>query len=424
MSCSLRGSAWRQRLIEDVAARLFSPPPGRGQGTVGDHGSIGAEVELLPLRADDGRPVPIVADETGPGSMGFLEPLARSRGWRVEPGPHGAPNVSLPAGGVISFEPGGQIEYASPPHGSVGELVADLDRVVPPLVEAAAEAGVRLVGAGIDPVNPLARARLLLPGSRYQVMHRYLSALGEAGPRMMLQTAALQVNVDLGDTGGPDAHLRWRVLNAAAPYLTAIFANAGVYAGADTGCASFRALQWRRLDTRRTGLLGRAPDAAAEYTDFALEAGWMFGPDERPFADHMLEGRATLDDWRTHLTTLFPEVRPRGFLEIRGVDALPPEWLAAPAALVAGLLADPVTLLHAADLLGRPDPLLLHDAASAGLREPRLAGPARELFGLALQAGERTRTLTGRARDVAWRYFERFTARGLSPADGEVGAAA
>lgn len=439
-SCSIQASPWGRRLLEDVRERLFTPPAIRSAGA-----RYGAEVELLVLDAESGRPVTIFGDEvpdadpaaesgvirSGPaartGSLTFLRAYGEPLGWHVESGPHGAPRLRLPGGGIISYEPGGQIEYATPPHPTVAALAADLDAVVPPLVAAAADAGLRLLGQGIDPVNPLERARPVLPGERYVALRRYLARIGEAGPRMMLQTAAIQVNVELADPGGRDADLRYRTLHAAAPYLTAIFANSGRYADEDTGFASFRARQWRLLDRRRTGLLGREMSLAGEYADFGLDAGWIFAPEDHepePFSEWMIRGQVSLEDWRKHLTTLFPEVRPRGFLEIRSIDALPPEWVTVPTSLVGGLLADPASLREAAAVVGAPDSMLLQDAARAGLSDPRLARGATALFEIALRAGARTGVLEGRGLEVATVFFERYTARGRTVGGGGVGAAA
>ena len=431
-SCTVRGSPWHRRLLRDVAERLFSAPAGRPPGA-----RYGAEVELLVLDAESGLPLTIFGEEGGGageggeggrgGSLAFLQAYGAPLGWRTVPGPHGAPAIHLPGGGTITYEPGGQIEYATTPRGSIAELTAELEGVIPPLVAAAADAGIRLLGRGIDPVNPLERARAVLPGERYTAMRRYLARIGEAGPRMMLQTAAIQVNVELADPEGRDAEARWRVLNAAAPYLTAIFANSSVHAGEETGFASFRARQWRLLDRRRTGLLGREADAVAEYTDFGLEAGWIFGPADReaePFVEWVVRGEATVEDWRKHLTTLFPEIRPRGFLEVRSIDALPPEWCAVPAILTAGLCADGRGLAEAGEVVGGPDSVLLQDAARLGLAEPRLARGAAALFEIALRAGERTGVLDAHALDLAGAFFSAYTARGRMPCSGGVDAAA
>lgn len=417
MTGSLHDSPDRRRLLEDLRKRLFTPArPGGGART-------GAEVEWIPWDTDAGRTMPIADDAGGRGSLGFMTEYAAAQGWTVVPGRHGVPCVRLPDGGRMSFEPGGQIEYATPPLPTAGDLSAHLNAIVAPLRDAAMKQGIELLGRGIDPRTPLGRARLVLPGERYVGMHRYLARISDAGPRMMLQTAAIQVNVELG----PNRALRWRVLNAAAPFLTAIFANSRVYDGRDSGYASFRARQWRLLDRRRTGLLGRGDDPAEEYLDFALNAGWIFGPADRPpepFVEWLSRGEATLEDWHRHLTTLFPEVRPRGFLEVRCIDALEPEWLAAPLVLLAGILADDTALREAGEIVGIPDSQLLQDAARSGLTHLRLGGPGAELFRTALAHAERTAVADGPALDTARRYFETYTGRGRTPGDEGLGAAA
>lgn len=426
--CTIYGSPWRTRLLEDVRERLFTPRSARPSG-----GRFGLEIELIPLDAETGAPVPIFGDPAATGSgcrtgtLQVLRELGEASGWGVQEGPHGVPALHLPAGASIAYEPGGQIEYATSPRATVAEIASDLGRVLPALIEAAAGRGIRLVGRGIDPVNGLDRARRLLPGERYVSMHRYLSAIGDAGPRMMLQTAAIQVNVELTDPEGRDADLRWRVLNAAAPYLTAMFANSSVYAGTDSGYASYRARQWRLLDRRRTGVLGRERDSAAEYTDFGLEAGWIFRPQDRepePFVEWLIRGEATVDDWRKHLTTLFPEVRPRGWLEVRCIDALPPEWAIVPLAVTAGLLSDPKTLRRAADIAAKPDSMLLQTAAREGLSDPGLASGARELFEVALESGEGWAAADDPVLETARSYFELYTSRGRAPGAEAVEAAA
>lgn len=417
MTCSLNDSPHRRRLLDDIRERLFTPAhPDTGPRT-------GVEVEWIPWDSRRDRVMPILDDDQGPGSLALIREHGRQRGWTVTPGPHGVPCVDLTGGGSISFEPGGQIEYASPPMGSVDVLCQRLIEVEAPLREAFRAGGGELLGRGIDPTTPLSCARLVLPGERYVAMHRYLSAIGDAGPRMMLQTAAVQVNVELG----PHPDLRWRVLNAAAPYLTALFANSRVYEARDSGYASFRARQWRLLDRRRTGVLGRGGDPAEEYLDFALNAGWIFRPADRPaepFVEWLLRGEATLVDWRRHLTTLFPEIRPRGFLEIRCIDSLEPEWYPAPLVLLAGMLADEASLQRAATIVGVPDSQLLQDAAKAGMRDPRISGPAAALFQAALSDAERTGVAGGATLEAARRYFDSYTAAGRTPGDEATGAAA
>jgi glutamate--cysteine ligase len=140
-------------------------------------------------------------------------------------------------------------------------------------------------------------------------MDAYFARIGPAGARMMRQTASLQVAVDIG----ADALGRWRLLNALAPFLTAVFANSRRYAGDDTGFASYRAETWRRTDPLRTGLL-TGMDPIGAYVDFALRApAILLGGDKEP-AQPLAAWLGTIDgtaSWERHLGTLFPEVRPR-----------------------------------------------------------------------------------------------------------------
>ena len=184
--------------------------------------------------------------------------------------------------------------------------------MVLPLRAAAAGEGIDLLAVGIDPLNTAERAPLLIHAKRYERMAEYLGRLGPSGARMMRQTAAFQVSVDFDD----EPWLRWRVLNAAAPYVVAIFANSPIYAGEPTGHQSARADVWRNLDPARTGIPfdERAPLQA--YLDFALTAPAILLPtldgEHRPFGEWLTRANPTAEEWQDHLSTLFPEVRPRG----------------------------------------------------------------------------------------------------------------
>lgn len=359
---------------EDLAENAF----GLGARTPGPP-RVGAEVELIPVAADTRRRVPIVAAE-GPGTLPLLRRFGAERCWREEATPYGAPRWMLPDGGCVSYEPGGQIELAAAPARSPSALLRSLRAVVPALRAAARDEGIDLLSLGIDPVNALEDTPLQLPGARYARLTRFLESIGTGGVRMMRQTAAFQVSLDWG----PDPLARWRMLNAAAPYLAAIFANSPAYLGADTGWRSFRARVWRELDGGRTGIFPCA-DPVGEYLQFALDApAILLGGDEGPWLPFRAWSGATGDDWRAHLTTLFPEIRPKGFVEVRCIDAVDPEGYAAPVLLLTGLCDHAPTLRAALDLLGAPDPALLEPAARLGLSDPRIAPVARDLVGLGL----------------------------------------
>jgi glutamate--cysteine ligase len=265
-------------------------------------------------------------------------------------------------------------------------MEADLLDVVPSLASALEDEGIELVARGVDPTTPLSDARLWVAGDRYRRMAAHYARRGPWGRRMMRQTAALHINID---APGPPFE-SWTVANAAAPALLAAFANSPVVEGAPSGHRSVRAAQWRCLDPTRTGILPGAGDSVDEYLDFALGAdAFLLGPERegaRSFEAHL--GQATQDDWHRHLTTLFPEVRPRGYLEVRSVDALPLHLVALPVALLAGLLFDDGIRARAHAILPPPDPDLLERAGRLGLTDPEVAERVRIVFDLGIEGLE------------------------------------
>jgi glutamate--cysteine ligase len=407
-------SLTRAGLLADLEARTFAAPiiasltPRR----------VGAEAEFIPVETGTGRRCPIEGDG-GVASLPFLRRYGARAGWMETRTCKGTPSFLLPGGGTLSFEPGGQLEYSSPPCRSPSALLAQLRGVVPPLHLAAASEGITLLHVGIDPLSPVEQVPLLLQHRRYARMAEYLARRGPAGARMMRQTASFQINLDFDD----EPWLRWRVLNAAAPYLTAIFANSAIYAGEETGCASARAQVWRTLDPARTGLPYDARRPVAAYLDFALGAPALLLPtlagEHLRFADWLARADILPEEWHDHLTTLFPEVRPRGHLEIRSIDAVAPVWYAAPLALAVGMTYEPAALRAAADLLGMPDPARLEVAGRIGLRDPALARTAADLAEIALAgcAALGPAYFVGEDLEQARGYFERYTWRARCPAD-------
>jgi glutamate--cysteine ligase len=380
-------------------------------------GRIGAEVELIALEATSLRPCQI--EGQGLSSLGFLRHYGRALGWIEELSPKGTPRFRLPGQGTLTFEPGGQLEFSTIAATTASEVLANLRAVVPALVAAAGSDGITLLETGIDPFNPIESAPLQLTADRYTRMARYFAAIGPHGARMMRQTAAFHLNLDFGR----ENMLRWRVLNAAAPYLTAIFANSSRYAGRPTVHASNRALAWRGLDPARTGILPAGPVAEDEYLDFALGApAMLLDPTDggyAPFGEHWGMPDVTLHDWHEHLSTLFPEIRPRGYLEVRCIDAVSSPWYAAPIVLLAGLLYHRASLVAADALLGSPNPDLLNRAAVLGLREDAIGGTARDLWtiGLTGAAALGTPFVGGQDLEQAREFFTRFTMQGRSPSD-------
>ncbi|MBA3892356.1 MAG: hypothetical protein H0X69_01485 [Gemmatimonadales bacterium] len=406
-------------LEADLAEHAFAAPPSASLMPR----RVGAEVELIPVEASTGRRCPLESGAV-PGTLPLLRRFGARQGWKETRTAKGTPCFELPVGGTLTFEPGGQLEYSTPPCRSPSALLALLRSVVLPLRAAAAGEGIELMAVGIDPLNSTEDAPLLLRTRRYARMAEYLGRIGPAGARMMRQTAAFQVSLDLDD----EPRLRWSVSNAAAPYVTAIFANSPVYAGSATGCRSTRAQVWRALDPARTGLPWNGAAPVTAYLDFALGAPAIMlpqlGGEHRPFGEWLRHARPTMAEWRDHLTTLFPEVRPRGHLELRSCDAVAPRWYAAPIALAVGITYDTRALRAAADLLGRPDLGLLDRAGRLGLGDPAIGRTAAQLVDIALAGCESLGPAYFHPADLeqARTFFDHYTRHGRSPGDDLIGA--
>ena len=380
---------------------------------------IGAEVEVIPIDTRSGRPLPLEA-HAGVSSLSIIRRAGASAGWcERRSAKASVPEIVLPDGGRITFEPGGQIEISAAPNASLSVLVGGLQDTIGAIADAAPP-GVELLSCGIDPRTPIEEVAPQLDADRYRRMLRHFDTIGRSGARMMRQTASFQVCVD----GGPTPERTWRVLNALAPYMVAIFANSPRYAGRDTGHRSFRSHVWRSLDPQRTGLLGVCDDVVEEYLAFALEAPAFLMPDvgdtTPSFGDWLARGDVSLDDWCLHLSTLFPEVRPRGYFELRSADVVSPEWYAAPLSFVAGLVYHRPNLEAAADVLGSPDRDLLVRAGRDGLADPTLRATAPTLCDMALEGCRALGTEFVAHADLgrAAEFFDRYTRRGRSPADG------
>jgi glutamate--cysteine ligase len=271
----------------------------------------------------------------------------------------------LPGASVITVEPGGAVELSGPPMAEPVAAIAAMtaDRAV--LRAGFAQAGLGLVLLGADPLRPAKRVN---PGDRYRAMERFFiaSQTGDAGAAMMTSTASVQVNLDAGPQDGWAA--RVRLAHALGPTMIAIAANSPLLGGQFTGWRSTRQRVWSQLDSARCGpILGvNGDDPASDWARYALKAPVMLfhSPPENtatpvtdwvPFADWadgrvLLGGRRpTHADLEYHLTTLFPPVRPRRWLEIRYLDS-PPDavWPAVVFTLVT-LLDDPVAADIAAE---------------------------------------------------------------------------
>lgn len=244
----------------------------------------------------------------------------------------------LPCGGRVTIEPGGQIELSTLPHDSVANLVDATLADARVLRTACADAGIVLESAGLDTMR---HAQRVLDRDRYRAMETYFDAHGPDGRTMMCNSAALQLNVDV--SGDPvDA---WCAAEAAAVILAGVF-NAPSPNRMDV---------WSRIDRTRTApVRARGADPAAAWAQYALDARVMFVRVDATDCVPMLDGMAfgewcerghplgwpTEADLVEHLTTLFPPVRPRGWLEIRTLDSLDDDTWPRAVELAAALLLD------------------------------------------------------------------------------------
>ncbi len=401
-------------------------------------GRIGLEPEGFPIRTDPtGRPIGRMPLAGADGSLALLDGLAEAAELvRSRPVGQGAPPwFELVDGGRLTFEPGGQIEHSTEVHANGSAAIDDVCRVSEKLGAALAERGVTLAYLGLDPWNDVVDVPQQLDAPRYRCMANYFAKRGTGGRTMMRHTASLQVNLDLGDPGV--AEERWCLANLVSPLATATFASSP-----RDGAVSARAQAWQVLDETRTGFPARLVDGddddpVAHWTAAALAADVMIfwkpdgtatcGEPGFDFARWIREGHPefgwpTVADLDYHLTTLFFEVRPRGFFELRAIEAVPPRWRAAPPVLFAGLLYDPAARRKALELLAPARarlPELWKRAAAVGFADAELLGYATEVWSLAL-AGARA-LAKGYFREehlvTAREFLEEFAFRGRSPAD-------
>ena len=370
------------KLLDDLRQRFFSPMISRTPRT------IGVELELIPVYTSTRLPA-LPRSNGGPSTADVLSRLAKSGGWLEQSVENDPPSWKLNDGTSISFEPGGQIEISSAPRANASPVIEVTQALVATIRQAMTTAGIELLAFGVDPYNDIDAVPLQLHRDRYTRMTRYFDSIGPSGVRMMRQTASVQINVERGQQ--PEE--RWVLLNALAPYMVALFANSRSYAGKATGHASYRAHLWRTLDGSRTGLPCDSTDPAARYLAFALDAGAMRSSDGAQswlsFRDWMLSTDLSQDDWLLHLSTLFPEVRPKEFFEIRSPDVIDTDWLAAPLAFVTGIVYDEKSASAAVKLAGAPSERVLERAGRLGLGDPEIEETLPRLIKVALSGAAR-----------------------------------
>lgn len=381
-----------------VRERCFQP---------GFEGRVGIELELL------------TSTKTGPGRRPEHHDLLAA-----------AATVLPPGGSNITVEPGGQVELSSPPFVGLPAAVAAMESDLWALRAGFGRAGIETASVGLDFERP---HRRVVGGGRYEAMEAYFADTGgTAGRAMMCGTASTQVNLDLGD----EAMLarRWRLAHALGPVLVASFANSPLAASGPTGAKSSRQQIWAAVDSSRSAPVvpgsGRQWRTPAEaWARYAINAGvivirtashgyqpvgpglsfgaWMAGGHEL--------GYPTVDDFAYHLSTLFPPVRPKGWLELRMIDALPDPWWQVAVAVTTALMDDPAAFEVAEQACG-PVAGCWSEAAAHGLAHPGIASAARRCFAAALEALLRMGA-GGELIAATADYADRYIGRCRTPGD-------
>jgi glutamate--cysteine ligase len=398
---------------------------------------VGAEHEKFGFRQGSWAPVPYEG-ETGIRAM--LEGLTRF-GWTpVMEGDH---IIGLEkAGASVSLEPGGQFELSGAPLEDMHQICAETGRHLDEVKTVADELGLGFIGLGFSPLWRRDEVPVM-PKGRYDIMRTYMPKRGSLGLDMMLRTCTVQSNHDFADEA--DMVAKFRTSLALQPVATALFANSPFVEGKPSGFLSTRANVWTDTDPDRTGMLdfvfadGFGFEAYAQYAldvpmYFAKRDGRYLDLSGRSFRAFMagelseLPGeRPTLGDWTDHLTTIFPEVRLKTYLEMRGADAGPWSRICALPALWTGVLYDDDALAAAWDLCRgwtRDDRVRLRaDAARVGL-EAEVAGRplqdvARDLLAIARGGLRRRQRLSGGLVDETGYLAEldEFVESGRTPAD-------
>jgi glutamate--cysteine ligase len=314
---------------------------------------VGTEHEKILFYRADHAPV---AYEGDTGIRALLEGMNARLGWaRIEDGGHLIGLFDEQGGAAISLEPGGQFELSGAPLETAHETADELARHLDVWRSVADPFGLGALTLAMSPKWTLAETPVM-PKSRYDIMRRYMPKVGTRGLDMMFRTGTVQTNLDFRNE--QDMVLKLRVALAIQPAITALFANSPFTDGKLNGFLSARSEIWRDTDADRTGMLPFAfePGMGFErYVDYALDVPLYFLKRGAAYIDvaggsfrDLLAGRlatapgerATMADWANHLGTIFPEVRLKRYLEMRGADVGPPERIVAMTALTSGLFYD------------------------------------------------------------------------------------
>ena len=400
----------------------------------------GTEHEKFAFNLSDRSPVPYGGHH---GIRVLLEGMQHLLGWEpiMEAG-----NIigmfDVTGGGAISLEPGGQFELSGAPVETAHQTCAELMAHLAQLREVAAPLGIGFLGLGMTPTWSRADAPVM-PKGRYRIMTAYMPKVGHLGLDMMYRTCTVQTNLDFSSEA--DMVKKLRVSLALQPVGTALFANSPFTEGKPNGFLSFRSEIWRDTDNARAGMLPWAFESGMgfeRYVDYALDVPMYFikrgdtyidvsGKSFRDFfagkLDDLPGERPTMSDWANHLSTIFPEVRLKRYLEMRGSDSGPWRRLPSLTAFWMGLLYDDDSLDAAWNLVKdwtaderqklRDD--VTRQGFKATIRHTNLLEISRQALDMSHRGLARRRRLNAAGKDetVYLAPLDEIAARGVTPAE-------
>lgn len=449
LNTSLKTSPVTPDICRDwIESKIFPLQPESYQNQHPSYpGAVGLEIEMLPLtsHADGGPPGAVPLQGSANSLAVHLRAIAKQQGWQVSEDTSVSPpmlmGVRLDHDDNLSFEPGGQLEFSSKPYACLTEAMARthdvqgvLDRELMRL------GGITLLQVGMNPWHSVDQIGLQMPKPRYRAMNDFFSRISSFGPQMMRQTCTVQVNLDFGRSETTMAK-RFLASMLLAPVSGAMFNYSAFASGKSLGVTGFRQRVWRHLDPSRTDipklthLLQRLDKKACVDTwfDFVMGARVVFVTKENykviheniTWSDWMQNGidgaKPDQSDFETHLSLLFPEVRAKGFLELRSVDCQSRVWQFVPAAWWTGLLYDDQALDDALRLMEPYIPRInnMLQLTERGLKDPTLHQLAEKLVRISIDGLKRLPScyFGDGALKTLGVFSDIFVKRGRVPAD-------
>jgi glutamate--cysteine ligase len=398
---------------------------------------IGPEVEKAGIFDGTYMPIPYEGERS---VLAVLEMLQERHGWKADREHDGGPVIALLRGGAsVTLEPGGQLELSGAQSKDVHQVCAEMRQHMREIGPLSRAMGVTWLGVGFQ---PFARREdyTWVPKQRYGIMREYLPTRGGHAVDMMLRTCTVQANYDYASED--DAMRKMRVSLALAPATTAMFANSPWLEGKPHGGLTYRGRVWLDVDPDRGGLLPCLWKPGArfdDYVEWALDVPmFMFkrdgvkvantGQTFRSFWKDGFQGhKPNLDDWKTHLNTLFPEVRLKKTIEIRGADAQNTDLKCALPALWTGIFYDARALAEAealvtgwtyAEVVALREPAW-KDGLRAPFRGATLRTVAERLLEIAEGGLERRRCKNANGKDerIHLAKLRKLVEQGKTPAD-------